>query len=402
MTRLTFLIDRVLPIGAAAIGLTQLRSAVQEGHEVSLVTTLDSSPPADLNCPVTFLTSTWPTRISRVDKEIERIASATVDAVTATDPDCVVVHNYGRFGGNYALRRLEQRHPLIVWCHDEYPYRGYHFEYRAPSGAIHRSFEPWDLGAVSATDHIGLLRRLERTALIGPSRWLADRMREVVGIAGPPVMHIANGIDLETFAPSAATGSDARIRILLVGSLIDPRKNMPAALAGVDHLARRSGAPRVEVTIAGAVPDTMVARGQRTLNGTGIGGLASQGVSVELARSLRLAGRVTSPTAMASIYADSDVVMHTSRAENFPTVCLEARAVGVPVIATDAGGSREALGPNDQLVSERATPTELADAIDTILGAEQTADDHIPSAQQMWNSLAGVVDHQLEEARDAC
>jgi glycosyltransferase involved in cell wall biosynthesis len=63
-----------------------------------------------------------------------------------------------------------------------------------------------------------------------------------------------------------------------------------------------------------------------------------------------------------------DVFVLTSCFEGTPNVILEAQLLGVPVVATDAGGTREALdqGQTGWLV-EDATPTALADRVLTVL-----------------------------------
>jgi glycosyltransferase involved in cell wall biosynthesis len=66
-----------------------------------------------------------------------------------------------------------------------------------------------------------------------------------------------------------------------------------------------------------------------------------------------------------------DVFLLTSRAEGTPNVVLEASALGIPVVATAAGGTREAIdeGVTGYLV-EPAEPADIAKRIVTILHDE--------------------------------
>jgi glycosyltransferase involved in cell wall biosynthesis len=67
---------------------------------------------------------------------------------------------------------------------------------------------------------------------------------------------------------------------------------------------------------------------------------------IELADALGIAERVTftGETDPAPWYARMDVLALTSLSEAQPLVALEAMAAGIPVVATDVGGCREAIG----------------------------------------------------------
>jgi glycosyltransferase involved in cell wall biosynthesis/phenylpyruvate tautomerase PptA (4-oxalocrotonate tautomerase family) len=81
---------------------------------------------------------------------------------------------------------------------------------------------------------------------------------------------------------------------------------------------------------------------------------------------LRLPGPLREP---AAALAGLDVFVLTSRLEGLPNVVLEAQALGVPVVTTDAGGAREAIDPGrtGYAVSPHA-PALLGDRISAILG----------------------------------
>ena len=56
-----------------------------------------------------------------------------------------------------------------------------------------------------------------------------------------------------------------------------------------------------------------------------------------------------------------DVFLLTSKFEGTPNVVIEATLLGIPVVATDVGGTREAIAENiTGLVADGADPDELA------------------------------------------
>ena len=53
--------------------------------------------------------------------------------------------------------------------------------------------------------------------------------------------------------------------------------------------------------------------------------------------------RSSDPQELAAVYTAADVFVNLTHEENYPTVNLEARACGTPVITYDTGGCRETL-----------------------------------------------------------
>ena len=66
--------------------------------------------------------------------------------------------------------------------------------------------------------------------------------------------------------------------------------------------------------------------------------------ALALGPAFHLAGFVPEP---ASVLAAADAFVLTSRIEGIPNAVLESQALGVPVVVTDAGATREALVPGE-------------------------------------------------------
>jgi glycosyltransferase involved in cell wall biosynthesis len=94
-----------------------------------------------------------------------------------------------------------------------------------------------------------------------------------------------------------------------------------------------------------------------------------------LAADLRLNGAVgflgmRDHAAVAELMRGADLLVLPSLAENLPTVVLEAQACGLPVVATDVGGTREALDPTAGRLVAPGDDEALAGAIGAVLAAD--------------------------------
>lgn len=116
-------------------------------------------------------------------------------------------------------------------------------------------------------------------------------------------------------------------RMLSVGRL-DREKN-PLLLADVlAGLRAQGGEWRLDVVGEGPLRDRLVQR----LEQLGCAGKA------------QLRGYVPIDGGLMELYRSADVFLHVSFTEGVPQVLFEAFAAGVPVVATDVGGVREAVG----------------------------------------------------------
>jgi glycosyltransferase involved in cell wall biosynthesis len=204
---------------------------------------------------------------------------------------------------------------------------------------------------------------------------------------------VPNGVDLDLFrvreraAARAELGVPEGGSVVLVAGHLIPRKDPLFALR-----AFRAGAP---------VDARLVFVGEGGLRGALEREIAEHG----LAPRVSLVGEA-SPERLATWYAAADCLLLTSRREGRPNVVLEALASGRPVLATDAGGTRELLAGSDALEGF-LVPAEAArdpDEVGRRLGA-LLARSHDPErlrasvAGLSWEGSLDALEGVLERAR---
>jgi glycosyltransferase involved in cell wall biosynthesis len=151
--------------------------------------------------------------------------------------------------------------------------------------------------------------------VVTTSRWTRRRLLEWYAL-DPARVHVAEpGVDPADLAPGTPSGSS----LLCVGAV--------TALKGYDVLVAALG-------LLGDLPWSCRGVGSLSVDPDFVAGL---GDGVEL----------TGPLTRAELdatYAQADLLVLASRAETYGMVVTEALARGLPVIASDVGGVREALG----------------------------------------------------------
>ena len=85
----------------------------------------------------------------------------------------------------------------------------------------------------------------------------------------------------------------------------------------------------------------------------------------ELPKNILGIKRTASVKELAYIYSAADVFLNLSYCENYPTVNLESRACGTPVVTYNTGGSPESAGP-ECVVVEKGNLQEIVSAINTL------------------------------------
>jgi glycosyltransferase involved in cell wall biosynthesis len=160
-------------------------------------------------------------------------------------------------------------------------------------------------------------------SVVCTSAWTRDWLRATYDLPDG-VLHVASpGTDAVPLSAASGSGS----RLLSVGALT-PVKGHDVL---VEALARLPD-PTWTWTCVGAALDVEHSAG-----------LSSAVEAAGLADRVRWAGALTG-AALEAAYESADLLVLPSRHETFGMVAAEALARGVPVLAADVGGVREALG----------------------------------------------------------
>lgn len=174
--------------------------------------------------------------------------------------------------------------------------------------------------------------------VVATSRWARRRLLEWYALP-PDLVHVAEpGTDRADLAPGTPAGTS----LLSVGAVTSLKGYdvLDAALGMLDDLAWRC---------------------------RGVGSLA---IEATLPGRLRSRLELTGPLTGAELdkaYAEADLLVLASRAESYGMVVTEALAHGLPVVASDVGGIREALGRGRRglpgVLVPPGDPVLLADAL---------------------------------------
>jgi glycosyltransferase involved in cell wall biosynthesis len=212
--------------------------------------------------------------------------------------------------------------------------------------AYMRSRRPHSRFARLAADLLeGFFRRLARrcpTVVVGPQ--LAANYHDAAELLETRVSLIGEDEIVEVEAAMAKDYSGA-LTILSVGRL-DNEKNPLMLVEVLERLVDRGGDWRLEICGDGPLAGEVEQALER-------GGLRERA---------ELAGYVRIDDGLHQRYRDAHVLLHSSWTEGFPQVLLEAFAAGLPVVASDVGGIRAAVGERLRLIE----PGDAGGAVEAI------------------------------------
>ena len=248
---------------------------------------------------------------------VARALRASVGVVERELPSLDALWLFGPHPLGVAFARAARRRgvPVLLGVRQDLP-------------AYVRPRTPWALPAVEVLERIW--RRLARRA---PAIVVGDDLaRKYAG--GAPVLStgfsLISPAELVPLETALARDWSGPLRLLTVGRL-SPEKN-PTLLAEI--VARLDERWRLEVV------------GEGPLRGVVEGQLRELGI----ADRVTLAGYVPNGPELWERYRAAHAFLHVSHTEGIPQVIFEAQASGLPVVATDVGGVRDAVRDTALLV----------------------------------------------------
>lgn len=160
----------------------------------------------------------------------------------------------------------------------------------------------------------------DNLTIVTPSKWLEDIAKEAA-IVDCPTMVINNGIDLDSFQETEKKFRrehhlEDKIVIMGIAAPWGQRKGLDEFLKLSKDLPEKYQIVMVGVRedLAKALPSNIIALPP-----------------------------TSSKEYLADVYSSSDLLVMPTYADNYPTVGLESQACGTPVLAYDAGGTKETL-----------------------------------------------------------
>jgi glycosyltransferase involved in cell wall biosynthesis len=179
---------------------------------------------------------------------------------------------------------------------------------------------------------VDLARLFRGVAVVHCASRAVEQAAQAHGLDSARARVIPSAVDPSVFRPPTRWCADGAYVVTTVAALRWV-KGFEYALAAIAHL-RAAGVP-VRYEIAGDEPADPAERGERAR-------ILAVARDLGILDRIRLHGPLPEPD-VAGLLRRSDVFLQASLSEGMPTALLEAMSCGLPVVATDVGGTREVL-----------------------------------------------------------
>lgn len=203
---------------------------------------------------------------------------------------------------------------------------------------------------------IAIVRTIVRTNLyyadvVAPVCSFNARWERLLGVRGERISVVYNGVSSDVFAPRTQR-SEGPLRLLAVARS-DPNKDIETLLRAMAIIHRHLPDVRLDIRGSVSVPDYHT-RMLALCTELGIDDVVVFG------------GHTEDP---AALYREADVLVQSSVSEGFPYAVIEGMMSGLPVVATDVGGTSEAVADTGITVPAQ-DPARLAAALIIVLQDE--------------------------------
>jgi glycosyltransferase involved in cell wall biosynthesis len=177
---------------------------------------------------------------------------------------------------------------------------------------------------------------------------IAKSWQEACGIRPERMEKVHNGVDTLRFVPAKKVNVEPQIPIITVGRM-DQKKNHMGLLDAFSRLYQTN--PNVRLTIVG--DGVLRPELERKVRELGLAEVVSMpGVQKDVCSYLQKA----------------DLYVSASEAEGLPLSILEAMACGLPVVATDVGGTSEIVHDGENgIVVPKGDPVALEKALEKMV-----------------------------------
>jgi glycosyltransferase involved in cell wall biosynthesis len=249
-------------------------------------------------------------------------------------PDIIHLHNIHGYYLNIPilLNVLSKLNSKIIWTlHDEFMYTGkcgyaqncLNFQSQCHQCPLVKEYPKsllFDWTRAMYLHKKRMLQDLKNLVVVTPSKWLAERVQTSF-LSNNEIIVINNGINTEVFKSNLNrrnfTSLKKEVKILsLIANLDDDRKGH----YWIPRIAEKLSGYNVKFYIVGS------------------------GKKKYFKENIRYIDKTNNVNDLVGLYQSADLFLILSEFENYPTVCLEASAIGLPIIGFNVGGVEEAIG----------------------------------------------------------
>ena len=268
-----------------------------------------------------------------------------LEKIMEIKPDIIHLHNIHGFYINYELlfEYIIENKIKVVWTlHDCWSFTGFcsHYDYnncdkwkKNCKKCNYRDVYPYRILSNSKQNYElkrDLYNRMDDIRIVTPSKWLANQVSQSI-LASKPICVINNDVDLSNFYYDY----DSKLReeydlvnktvLLAVSSIWTNRKGFTEYL-------------KLAATLCDNYRLVMIGLDKKQIKK-----LPYNIIGIE---------RTNSVDELRKWYSSSDIFLNLTLEDTYPTVNLEARACGLPIITYNTGGSPETIGNNGYVVEK--------------------------------------------------